>query len=471
MKKVPIFSSLPNNIIMYSYKIKNTINNMVYNGISYKLPQNRFEEHKKHISNSKLGKAMRKHGVDKFYVETVDTIVKNRNDFNHLNDNDFFRYLENEISELEVKNIAKDNSFYNGYNSTKGGGYRCLTSYFMNINEDDIIRWARLFYKKNGRWPSNKKIIIDDAPFFITWEGIDAGFRFNLHGLYGYSSLHEFLKSKCGKEERKNLTEYQVAFLCIRYYQVHGKNPQYRSGFVEGLSGEETWGGIIKDVRKGFRGLTCKYKWIDFLKNVAGLPIKKNFTETQILQWVKNYKILNGKFPTTLSGNIQESPSETWNNINQCFYKGIRGLNKSYGSLKKFLEINAEKPGDLTYKLIYNWINEYYINNGKFPSRRSGSIYNDTWSRVDKCFKEKTSGLINYNSLSNFIVENFNVIRNGRHYYDGNTLEIIDNKKNVSSNNICPHCNKLKCLINRKYCQICYRKYRSYKIIHKAQNE
>jgi len=58
----------------FIYIIKNTINNKVYIGQTRNSVNQRWSEHLRHAKygNQVINRAMRKHGVDKFYVETLE---------------------------------------------------------------------------------------------------------------------------------------------------------------------------------------------------------------------------------------------------------------------------------------------------------------------------------------------------------------------------------------------------------------
>lgn len=102
------------------YIIKNSVNDKVYIGqtstdISIRMRAHRYSSKYK---QGKLYDAMRKLGVNKFWIELIC----------HCN-NDL-------LNQTEIEYIAKYDSFNNGYNSTRGGGVNIL-----NINDtygDDI---------------------------------------------------------------------------------------------------------------------------------------------------------------------------------------------------------------------------------------------------------------------------------------------------------------------------------------------
>lgn len=89
------------------YKIANTINDKVYIGVTSRTIEERFQEHKYRIeerNNLHLYQAMKKYGVDKFYIELIDTAT-----------------TKEEMFEKEKYYIKQYDSYYNGYNLTFGG--------------------------------------------------------------------------------------------------------------------------------------------------------------------------------------------------------------------------------------------------------------------------------------------------------------------------------------------------------------
>lgn len=63
-----------------------------------------------------------------------------------------------------------------------------------------------------------------------------------------------------------------------------------------------------------------------------------------------------------------------------------------------------------TIEQVKGWVEEYYNRTGKYPSCESGDIIeaDTTWSKIDKYFIRKSRGLVDYDSLSDFIDKEFN---------------------------------------------------------------
>lgn len=95
------------------YIIRNKINNKVYIGQTTTNLKTRFNQHCKKSTlknrNYKLYNAIKKYGRDNFYIGVIEDNIK----------------IE-ELDQKEIYYIEKFNSYYKGYNSTKGGDGRTI---------------------------------------------------------------------------------------------------------------------------------------------------------------------------------------------------------------------------------------------------------------------------------------------------------------------------------------------------------
>ena len=93
----------------YIYKIINSVNEKIYVGQTKRTLERRWYEHQKYAlendSQSKFYKAMRKIGIDKFQIISLEQV-----------------YGVEERNQREQYWIEYYDSFKNGYNSTRGGG-------------------------------------------------------------------------------------------------------------------------------------------------------------------------------------------------------------------------------------------------------------------------------------------------------------------------------------------------------------
>lgn len=120
------------------YIIRNRINEKVYIGQTSQSVMDRFYQHKKPSTLKQRGtykiyNAMKKYGVENFYVETLETGIS-----------------ENDVDAKECEYIEKYDSFKNGYNSTLGGDSKTISKiedvelfkelYAKNVGLKDIAR-------------------------------------------------------------------------------------------------------------------------------------------------------------------------------------------------------------------------------------------------------------------------------------------------------------------------------------------
>lgn len=110
------------------YIIRNTVNSKVYVGQTTMTVHERFMTHMKPSTSKqkrgyKLYMALNKYGRDNFYVETLETDIP----------------LE-DLDNKEIEYIAKFDSYYHGYNSTKGGDGRIIN---LIDHEDELLEKAK----------------------------------------------------------------------------------------------------------------------------------------------------------------------------------------------------------------------------------------------------------------------------------------------------------------------------------------
>ena len=92
--------------IAWIYKITNEINGKIYIGQTIKTPQKRFDEHVKSAKRGceyKFHRAIRKYGAENFTLSVIEECERDN------------------LNEKEIYWIDYYNSYYSGYNSTKGG--------------------------------------------------------------------------------------------------------------------------------------------------------------------------------------------------------------------------------------------------------------------------------------------------------------------------------------------------------------
>lgn len=90
----------------------------IYIGQTVQSLKNRLSGHKTDCINrtSPITSAIRKYGLENFFIETLITVQSER------------EILNNQLNKLEIFYIKLYNSYENGYNATTGGGKNCTIS-------------------------------------------------------------------------------------------------------------------------------------------------------------------------------------------------------------------------------------------------------------------------------------------------------------------------------------------------------
>lgn len=125
------------NIVGTIYKITNTINYKCYIGQTIKVPEERWRQHKRNMNYEScksiaLYKAFRKHGIDNFTFEVIETGI-----------------AVEDLNEKEIWYIAEYCSRTNGYNMVDGG--KSVRGY--KFTKDTL---TTLSAKRKGSVPWNK---------------------------------------------------------------------------------------------------------------------------------------------------------------------------------------------------------------------------------------------------------------------------------------------------------------------------
>ena len=108
-------------IMGYIYKITNQVNGKMYIGKTEDTIEKRFKDHCKDYTRRKYEKrplydAMNKYGIENFIIEEVEYVA-----------------LNEDLAEREQYWIEYYDTFYNGYNATKGGDGKRLLDYDLII--------------------------------------------------------------------------------------------------------------------------------------------------------------------------------------------------------------------------------------------------------------------------------------------------------------------------------------------------
>jgi hypothetical protein len=124
------------------------------------------------------------------------------------------------------------------------------------LTEEQVASWAEAHHLATGGWPTENSGPVAAAPG-EDWYRIDRALRNGGRGLPGGDSLPRLLTRRLGvrtKAALPLLMEWQILRWADDHWYLSGRWPAAGAGPV-GTAPGETWGGIDKALRQGFRGL------------------------------------------------------------------------------------------------------------------------------------------------------------------------------------------------------------------------
>jgi hypothetical protein len=274
-----------------------------------------------------------------------------------------------------------------------------------------ILHWADQHHARTGRWPHASSGAVLDA-HCEHWRSVDACLRQGLRGFRGGSSLAQLLAKHRGvanKKARPPLTVPQILAWADRFKRRHGEWPHARSGPIPGSAGD-TWSAIANALYDGIRGLQRRDSLARLLERERGARVRQRrppVSVNQILAWADAFHRRRGRWPIKTSGQIQESPIDSWATIDDALRRGLRRL-RGGSSLSRLLArrrgvLNRlQKPKFVLAKVI-RWMRRHRHRTGKWPSSRSGPIAEapgETWQMVDRALYKGNRGLPGGSSLA-----------------------------------------------------------------------
>jgi hypothetical protein len=204
----------------------------------------------------------------------------------------------------------------------------------------------------------------------------------------------------------------QILKWADEFREENGEWPKSNSGKIKGT--KETWSAINQSLIKGNRGLlggSSLAKLLEENRNVSNKSNLRQFSETEVRQWIDEFTEIEKEFPTKTSGRIKGEVDLEWNDIDRFFNQGVRGLPK-IGSLANFIYLKFGKAHNkskskLTTQQILKWADEFREENGEWPKRDSGKIKgtDETWSAIDSALSSGGRGFDGDSSLAQILNE------------------------------------------------------------------
>jgi hypothetical protein len=213
------------------------------------------------------------------------------------------------------------------------------------LTVEQILAWADSQHRQTGKWPSTYCGPVLDSPE-DDWQSVDHALRRGHRGLAGGSSLAKLLR-ECRhglkRSDAPPLKIEQILAWADAHHERTGKWPHGQSGPVVGAD-ETTWTAVDAALRHGCRGLPGGSSLAKLLtkerdkKRGKKVPsASRTLNPKKILAWARAYRKRTGKWPSQISGPVDEVDGLTWRAIDSALRNGYRGL-PGGSSLPQFLK-------------------------------------------------------------------------------------------------------------------------------------
>jgi hypothetical protein len=277
-----------------------------------------------------------------------------------------------------------------------------------------ILDWADAHNARSGKWPTAASGPIPEAAG-ETWCAIDTALAAGSRGLRGGDSLARLLARRRGRRNKADLpplTREAILQWADGHHRRTGVWPTSQAGSISDAP-NETWMGVERSLRRGFRGLPGGESLARLLeaergvRNPASLP---PITTEQVLLWADTHHDRTGSWPTSASGPAVGSDGETWSTIDNALKSGCRGFSFG-GSLAKLLAANRGVRNHLalpplSVSRILRWADAHRRKTGEWPHAKSGPIENapdENWNAVESALAGGNRGLPGGDTLARLL--------------------------------------------------------------------
>jgi hypothetical protein len=269
---------------------------------------------------------------------------------------------------------------------------------------EQILKWADAHHRRTGEWPNQQSGEVAEAPG-ENWGAIGAYFSKGHRGLPTDTSLALLLLEHRGvysKGHAPPLTIKRILELADKHHARTGGWPGEKMGEIADALGE-TWSGVHFALYYGHRGLPGGTSLANVLEEHRGVRNRMNlppFTYKKIIEWAQKHYDRIGQWPDRFSGEVVDSPGDTWTAVEIAVYQGDRGLPGGV-TLNKLLAKHCGKrdrlnPPRLSVKQILKWADDHYERTGTWPSVLSGRILaapEERWEGVNRAMRKGKRGL------------------------------------------------------------------------------
>jgi len=304
--------------------------------------------------------------------------------------------------------------WYEKLKRRKAQGKRRLRKPELSIAE--ILAWADAYHQRNGKWPKRNSGPVRGT-LHETWSAVDSALKNGARSLRTGSSLARLLAERRGVRSigyLPPLSEKQIVAWADAHYRRTGAWPSCVDGAIADAPGE-TWVNVDALLRLGGRTLPGGSSLPRLLERRRGVRNRSELprlTIGRILSWADAHFRRTGAYPACTRGAIEESPGESWHNIDAILRQGGRGL-PGGSSLPQLLHrrrgvpLRLEQPA-LTEKQILAWADAFHRRTGFWPSVGCALLsagQHLQWITLEACLREGRRGLPGGSSLAQLLAE------------------------------------------------------------------
>jgi hypothetical protein len=272
---------------------------------------------------------------------------------------------------------------------------------------DDVLGWADAWRRRTGEWPTAAAGEIPGSGG-VSWGIVDDALRAGRGAMPGGSSLGRLLVLERLVDVRPPLCEEQILEWADAHHTRTGRWPKPLSVAILEAP-DETWSAVSWALNKGRRGLPGGSSLPRLLlarRQVRSRANAPPLEIPQILEWADAFRARIKRWPTPLSGPIQEAPGETWSSVSNALIKGQRGLPGGSTIAKLLVEQRGMKNSwhapRLSVRQILRWADAFFTQTGEWPTATSGAVPGEpgeTWSAIQVALRMGHRGLPGGSSL------------------------------------------------------------------------
>lgn len=358
----------------YIYLITNKINGKTYVGQTTKTIEKRWKQHLSHskYDNYPLYYAMRKHGIDNFYIELLDIIEEQT-----------FDDLIATLNDLEICYISIFDSLKNGYNATAGG-------------ENSSERWKVPIdvYDTDGNFLKSFDSSVEASKFYNVRES-------DISSISSGSNNRRQANNLVFRRKGEPFDKYQTR-KAIEVKPIYQFNIKDGSLIKVHLTHDE-----LKDVISIQSAIRNKYALWGFYwsyEKTICLDDMKKKNRIKVIQYDKSGDVINA-FNSILEASFYLYGKKERGREQHAYYNGIRnainGKDKSYCGFIWRKSTDKFDDFDVNIKPATIPVNKYtkddiYLDTYSTVTNAVNSVGKNSTSAISRCCKGKLNSAYGY---------------------------------------------------------------------------